>query len=62
MSGKKSEDDQRLDELLLRLLRTPPQPRAERKRPRAKSGQKLNQKKVGLRLTTRTKDGSYPDM
>jgi len=31
------ESDQRRDALLLRLLKTPPQPRGERKRPRAKS-------------------------
>jgi hypothetical protein len=34
MSDKES--DQRRDALLLRLLKTPPQPRGERKRPRAK--------------------------
>lgn len=36
MSDKES--DQRRDELLLRLLRMPPEPRAERKRPRRKLG------------------------
>jgi hypothetical protein len=31
------ESDQRRDALLLRLLKTPPEPRVERKRPRAKA-------------------------
>ena len=39
MSDKES--DQRRDALLLRLLKTPPQPRGERKRPRVKATKEI---------------------
>ena len=44
MSDKES--DQRRDALLLHLLKTPPQPRAERKRLRAKSDKEASRTRV----------------
>jgi hypothetical protein len=41
MNDKEGDNPSR-DALLLQLLKTPPQPRAERKRPRTKSDQKSN--------------------
>jgi hypothetical protein len=40
------ESDQRRDALLLRLLKTPPQPRAERKRSRGKAETKPSRTQV----------------
>ena len=44
MDDKKAED--RRDDLLRRLLKTPPQPRADRKRPRGKPDSEPSQSRV----------------